>query len=77
MKVSLKKVLASISEPDARIVLDALAQWADNERNGLGHEEAQTEEEQEELELRSLRCSRIEGIVDSLNMEFIRLADLD
>lgn len=64
--VSLARVLACLSEAEARGVYEALAQWADNTRCGLD-EDADRLPEETYLEV-------VEGVVEKLEAEFVRLA---
>jgi len=76
MKVSLMQVLASLTEEEAQAAYHALAQWSDNERNGLDEEGLITEDDRRDHEKRSKEVLLVEKIVDRLDEEFCKLAEV-
>jgi hypothetical protein len=59
------QMLASMSEAEAQAVYNALAQWADNERNGL----EETDEPDPKL---SAQVALVEGVVERFEAEIVR-----
>lgn len=59
------QMLASMSEAEAMAVYNALAQWADNERNGL----EETDEPDPKL---SAQVGLVEGVVERLEAEIVK-----
>lgn len=75
VKVSLVRVLSELTEEEARAVYDAISQWADNERNGLEEDCPHTEPERLAHDVRKWEVSLVEGVVEKLDAEFVKLAE--
>lgn len=69
---SMASVFACLTEEQARAVYDALAQWADNERNGLDEADPGTAQEQREHARLSAQVALVEGVVADLEAELVR-----
>jgi hypothetical protein len=65
MKQRLARVLAGINGDEASAIYNALAQWADNERNGL-------EETDEPDAKHALAVALVERVVGRLEVEIVR-----
>lgn len=65
--MTLESVLSTVTASEARAIYDALAQWADNERNGI--EESDTADPEH-----IARVSLVENVVGRLEVVFASLA---
>jgi hypothetical protein len=59
------QILSKLTKPEALAVYNALAQWADNERNGL-------EETDEPDAQQAATVGLVEGVVGRLEAELVR-----
>lgn len=66
------QILAALSETEAEAVYNALAQWADNERNGLEEAAPETDQEKRTHGGQELAVGLVEGVVARLETELVR-----
>ena len=64
---ALTKILGSLKGAESMAVYNALAQWADNERNGL----EETDEPDPKLEV---QVAAVEAVVARLEAEIVKIA---
>lgn len=65
------QMLATLSDAEAQAVYNALAQWADNERNGLEEAPTFTDQEKAELAKHDVQVSLVEGVVERLEARMV------
>ena len=68
-KLIIARALAALTDEQALHVYNALAQWADNERNGLDEASVFTESDKAEHAKHELEVATVESVVASIELE--------